>query len=342
MKINGDRMLSDMKALRKSQIPGAGVTRFSYSQKDQEARAYITRTAESAGFTVRTDAIGNMFIRFAETARQTGEGTSATVKNVYDGTKRIVVGSHIDTVRNGGWLDGVYGVVAGLETMRTLSEDGTAALPLELVIFAEEEGSNFGSTMTGSKFITGIYGEEELDKLQNDQGVSLREMLQRCGFPEYKREEMVWDFEQVRAMLELHIEQGPVLERKGLSIGIVDVVYGMSVLEVTLKGVGNHAGATPMIDRRDALTAAAVCIGEAERIAKEDPERITVATVGKISVLPNCSNVIPEEVVFTVEVRDKNEEKIHRTMDEIRDAIVSMQNSGVSVAKPGDWPTLFR
>lgn len=325
MKINGDRMLSDMKALREiTDTPGAGVTRFSYSQKDQEARAYITRTAESAGFTVRTDAIGNMFIRFAETARQTGEGTSATVKNVYDGTKRIVVGSHIDTVRNGGWLDGVYGVVAGLETMRTLSEDGTAALPLELVIFAEEEGSNFGSTMTGSKFITGIYGEEELDKLQNDQGVSLREMLQRCGFPEYKRKEMVWDFEQVRAMLELHIEQGPVLERKGLSIGIVDVVYGMSVLEVTLKGVGNHAGATPMIDRRDALTAAAVCIGEAERIAKEDPERITVATVGKISVLPNCSNVIPEEVVFTVEVRDKNEEKIHRTMDEIRDAIVSI------------------
>ena len=130
MKINGDRMLSDMKALREiTDTPGAGVTRFSYSQKDQEARAYITRTAESAGFTVRTDAIGNMFIRFAETARQTGEGTSATVKNVYDGTKRIVVGSHIDTVRNGGWLDGDYGVVAGLETMRTLSVDCTAAIP---------------------------------------------------------------------------------------------------------------------------------------------------------------------------------------------------------------------
>ena len=325
MKINGDRMLSDMKALREiTDTPRSGVTRFSYSQKDQEARAYITRAAESAGFTVRTDAIGNMFIRFAETARQTGEGTSATVKNVYSETKRIVVGSHIDTVRNGGWLDGVYGVVAGLETMRTLSEDGTVTLPLELVNFAEEEGSNFGSTMTGSKFITGIYGEEELDKLRNDQGVSLRKMLQRCGFPEYKREEVVWDFEQVRAMLELHIEQGPVLERKGLSIGIVDVVYGMSVLEVTLKGVGNHAGATPMIDRRDALTAAALCISEAERIAKEDSEGITVATVGKISVSPNCSNVIPEEVMFTVEVRDKNEEKIHRTMDEIRDAIVSI------------------
>jgi hydantoinase/carbamoylase family amidase len=265
-----------------------------------------------------------MFIRFAEAALQAGEGTSAAVKNVYSETKRIVVGSHIDTVRNGGWLDGVYGVVAGLETMRTLSEDGTVTLPLELVNFAEEEGSNFGSTMTGSKFITGIYGEEELDKLRNDQGVSLRKMLQRCGFPEYKREEVVWDFEQVRAMLELHIEQGPVLERKGLSIGIVDVVYGMSVLEVTLKGVGNHAGATPMIDRRDALTAAALCISEAERIAKEDSEGITVATVGKISVSPNCSNVIPEEVMFTVEVRDKNEEKIHRTMDEIRDAIVSI------------------
>jgi allantoate deiminase len=332
MKINGDRMLSDLNALRAiTDTPGVGVTRFSYSQKDQEARAYITRVAESAGFAVRTDAVGNMFIRFVDAAKQIDEVTDAALEGADNEAKKIVVGSHIDTVRNGGWLDGVYGVVAGLEAMRILSEAGETELPLELVIFAEEEGSNFGSTMTGSKFITGIYNEEELDQLQGDQGISLRQMLERCGYPEYKKEEVVWNFEQVRAMLELHIEQGPVLERKGLSIGIVDVVYGMSVLEVTLQGVGNHAGATPMEDRRDALVAAAICIAEAERIAKEDSQGITVATVGKISVSPNCSNVIPERVVFTVEVRDKHENRIHRAMGEIRDAIVSVaKQRGVS------------
>lgn len=332
MRINGERMLSDLNALRAiTDTPGEGVTRFSYSEKDREARDYITRAAESAGFVLRTDAVGNMFIRFADGARQIDEGSSAAGNDVYNGAKRIVVGSHIDTVRNGGWLDGVYGVAAGLEAMRALSEEGVTDLPLELVIFAEEEGSNFGSTMTGSKFITGIYDREDLDRLQNDQGMSLRQMLKRCGYPEYKKEEVIWDFEQVRAMLELHIEQGPVLERKGLSVGIVDVVYGMSVLEVTLRGVGNHAGATPMADRRDALAAAALCIAEAERIAKEDPEGITVATVGKINVSPNCSNVIPEKVVFTVEVRDKDEQKIRSAMDKIRDGMVSIaKERGVS------------
>ena len=123
-----------------------------------------------------------------------------------------------------------------------------------------------------------------MDKLRNDQGVSLRKMLQRCGFPEYKKGRSGLGFRASASHAGVHIEQGPVLERKGLSIGIVDVVYGMSVLEVTLKGVGNHAGATPIDDIRDALTAATLCISEAERIAKEDSEGITVATVGKISV----------------------------------------------------------
>jgi len=311
MKISGERLLSDLNVLKSfTDTPGAGVTRFSYGENDGKARSFIKEAAESKGFSVRTDPIGNVFIGLP--------GQSEKIKRIY-------VGSHIDTVRNGGWLDGIYGVVSGLEVLRTLAENGSDRVSeVEVVLFAEEEGSNFGSTMTGSKFITGIYGEKDLDRLKNDAGISLREMLLKCGFTPYHEEKVMWDFSRVKAMLELHIEQGPILERAGKSIGIVDAIFGMTTIEVTISGIGNHAGATPMRYRTDAIAAAALCITEVERIAKEDPEEVLVATVGKVVVLPNCSNVIPEKVTFTVEVRDKREEKIRRIIKELEEMIAGI------------------
>lgn len=308
MKISGERLLSDLNKLKSfTDTPGDGVTRFSYSENDEKARCFIKEAAKSQGFAVRVDPIGNLFI--------SRPGRDETIK-------KICIGSHIDTVRNGGWLDGIYGVISGLEVLRTLAEnESDCAAEIEVVIFAEEEGSNFGSTMTGSKFAAGIYGENELDWLKNDEGISLREMLLQCGYPPYKQEEVIWDFSRVQAMLEIHIEQGPVLEQAGNSIGIVDAIFGMTTIEVAITGIGNHAGATPMRYRTDALAAAALCITEVERIAKEDPKGVAVATVGKISVSPNCSNVIPEKVLFTVEVRDKQEEKIIRVMKKIEESI---------------------
>lgn len=309
MNISGERLLSDLNRLKNfTDTPGAGVTRYSYGQNDEKSRLFIKESAEAQGFAVRIDPIGNMYIRLSESEEK---------------TNKICIGSHIDTVRNGGWLDGIYGVISGLEVLRTLAENGSDRVSeVEVVIFAEEEGSNFGSTMTGSKFAVGIYGEKELDLLKNDGGISLREMLLKSGYPPYKQEEVIWDFSRVKAMLELHIEQGPVLEQAGKSIGIVDAIFGMTTIEVTMTGVGNHAGATPMRYRADALAAAALCITEVERIAKEDPEGVVVATVGKIYVSPNCSNVIPEKVLFTVEVRDKQEEKIQEVIAKIEETIV--------------------
>lgn len=305
MKISGERLLSDLNNLKTfTDTPDNGVTRFSYGESDRKAKVFLRQAAEAEGFSVRTDPIGNMYISCS------GEG------------QKIRVGSHMDTVRNGGWLDGIYGVVSGLEVLRTLArEQHSRAAEVEVVIFAEEEGSNFGSTMTGSKFIAGLYGEKELDLLKNDEGSSLRDMLLDCGYPPYRKEEVIWDFNEIRAMLELHIEQGPVLEQEEKSIGIVDAIYGMKTSKVTIKGVGNHAGATPMRYRQDALVTAAHCISAVERIAKTDPEGIVVATVGKVSVFPNCSNVIPEEVVFTVEVREKWQEIIEQVQSEIEEEI---------------------
>ncbi len=329
MKISGERLLSDLNILKRcTDTPGAGVTRFSYGDSDGKARKYLKETAESFGFSVRTDPVGNMYIGHAGMQQK---------------KEKICVGSHIDTVRNGGWLDGIYGVAGGLEVLRTLAESSSErSWEVELVIFAEEEGSNFGSTMTGSKFITGIYKENDLDRLKNDAGISLREILSKSGYPHYTEDDVIWEFSRIKAMLELHIEQGPVLEQSGNSIGIVDGIFGMTAIETVITGIGNHAGATPMKYRRDAMAAAALCITETERIAKEDPEGLLVATVGKIAVSPNCSNVIPEKVTFSLEVREKREERIREAVKKIKESFsaiaeqrgVTCETRKISESKP--------
>lgn len=324
LKINEERLLSNLYALREfTDTPGEGVTRFSYGAQDAKAREYILKKAADAGCTITIDALQNIRIG---------------LKTNTEGKKIAMAGSHIDTVRNGGWLDGIYGVCGALEVMETLSEYFTenpqdAALleaNYEAVIFAEEEGSNFGSTMTGSKFVTGIYTEPDLDKLKDNTGKTLRKVLEElpevnaaAGTPApychktVADDGIIWDFDQIKTMLELHIEQGPILDREGLALGIVDAIFGMRVIEVTLSGVGNHAGATPMSERLDALCTASECILAAETLVKSDAEKRTVVTVGKLELSPNCSNVIPETVKFSLEVRDRDNDKINGFMDQI-------------------------
>lgn len=331
MKINEERLLSRLNTLKGfTDTPGKGVTRFSFSDEDACAREYILEAAEEAGCTVDIDALQNIRI---------GLKTNSPDK------KTVMAGSHIDTVRCGGWLDGIYGVCGALEVLETLTEHIDAAIEgeiisagdlnynYEVVIFSEEEGSNFGSTMTGSKFVTGFYKEPDLDRLTTDSGRTLRQVLIDLPMRDdedsvdvysddaFDSGEILWDFDKIKTMLELHIEQGPVLDREGLSIGIVDAICGMRVVEVSLSGVGNHAGATPMDLRYDALCTAAECILAAEKTAADDEDGSTVATVGKLEVTPNCSNVIPETVKFSIDVRDKDEAKINRCMNRIIERI---------------------
>lgn len=318
MKINEKRLLKNLHTLKTfTDTPGEGVTRFSYGAQDVKARKYILERAKKAGCTVSIDSLQNIKL---------------SLKSNIPGRKTIIAGSHIDTVRNGGWLDGIYGVCSALEVMETLSEADAKTTDsfkynYNMIIFAEEEGSVFGSTMTGSKFISGIYKDPDLDKLKSDNGKTLRETLRSLSDSEVyntspiSTKNIIWDFENIKTMLELHIEQGPVLDRENLSLGIVDAIFGMRVIEVTLTGIGNHAGATPMEERYDAMCAAAECILKSEEIVKNDKDKRTVVTVGKLEILPNCSNVIPETVKFTIEVRDKDENKIDRFVDEIIDLI---------------------
>lgn len=311
MKINGQRLIDDLKALREiTATPGQGVTRFSYTEEDGRARDYLARIADEYGFSMETDSVGNIRVCPPES-----KGS-------------LIIGSHIDTVRNGGWLDGIYGVMSGMEVLRTFAEnvvDSDAAL----LVYAEEEGSVFGSTMTGSKFLTGKYTADDLTSLVDDSGASLKDHLEECG---YLTEDasggslpLVIDPAEIGCALELHIEQGPVMDSEELQIGIVDTVFGMHVLEVTYSGLGNHAGASPMKGRRDSMSAFAEAVLAIERIAL-DMGCGVVATVGKVSVSPGGSNVIPDSVRFTVDIRSNDDghtsdavEKIRKIVCEIAD-----------------------
>jgi len=303
MKINGQRLLSDLQALQRiTATPGRGVTRFSYTEEDRRARDYLARIAGEYGFQMETDAVGN--IRICPPA---SNGTT-------------IIGSHIDTVRNGGWLDGIYGVISGVEVLRTFADHGIHT-DAAVMVYAEEEGSVFGSTMTGSKFLTGKYTVKDLSALKDEQGVTLQEHLKACGYwnEETFASTFPMDFTGVHRAVELHIEQGPVMDTENLQIGIVDTVFGMHVLQIEFVGLGNHAGASPMIGRRDCMCAFAEAALAIEQMAI-DMGRGVVATIGKISASPGGSNVIPDSVRFTVDIRSNDDRNTEEAVRRIRAA----------------------
>lgn len=301
IEIDSQRLLKDLKYLKTfTATPEKGVSRFSYGPMDKKVREYLISEAEKLAISWREDAIGNMFFSI-----------------LADKDKDIIwSGSHIDTVYQGGWLDGIYGSMAAFEVLRRIAEEKPPlSKAIEVVIFAEEEGSNFNSTLVGSKFMTGVYKEEDLTRLKNREGFRLIDMLEEGGFPKYHEKSIEPNWSRIKGLVELHIEQGPVLVNKGIGLGLVESISGMRVLEIIITGQGNHAGATPMEGRKDALAGASLCITEIEKVVREVNRGSEVATVGKIFAEPNASNVIPGKVTFTYEVRSPDEKKIKEIVE---------------------------
>ncbi|RYG71327.1 Zn-dependent hydrolase [Lentibacillus cibarius] len=290
MEINIERMLNDLTTIvNYTKTPGNGCTRFSYSNEDIQTREYLFSQMEKLGLSVKVDAIGNIRAKY---------GTMIEKPSV-------MIGSHIDTVENGGKYDGLTGVLAGLEVIRIIQEEKlTLSRPIELVIFAEEEGSNFGITMLGSKVLTGEYGLEDLKSIQNEHGDSVYEIAKNVGLEVENVEKDVLRKDEIDAMIELHIEQGAVLETNNKRIGVVQAIAGMKTFKVTLEGDSNHAGTTPMDLRKDPLVGASTIISHLQKTAKTAALSTTVVTVGKITCTPNMTNVIPQKVEFFVDVRD--------------------------------------
>src|SRR5262245_7679425 len=268
---------------------GEGVNRLTFSEEDRAARAYLRQQMTAAGLQVQEIAPGVMLGRLSP------PGSSGAA---------VMSGSHIDAVPAAGRFDGIVGVVGALEVGRVLAEQRVALRhPYEVVIYPEEEGTRFGSVLTGSKAWVGELGREHLATMNDRDGISYLAAMEAYGLKAADLEPQRFQPGQAKAVLELHIEQSVVLEECGVQIGVVTTITGIRGFEVTLRGVANHAGATPMDRRCDALAGAAEIMLTLERLAPTLGPH-TVCTVGQIACSPGARNVIPGEVRFSIDFRD--------------------------------------
>ena len=270
---------------RHSELPG-GLTRVFLSPQARAATDKVLGWMREAGMQAKLDAIGNAAARY--------EGDRP-------GLACLMLGSHLDTVRDAGRYDGMLGVISAIECVSFLnSQKKRLPFAIEVIGFGDEEGVRFGTTLLGSRAVAGTLDLEVL-KMKDPQGNTMADALRGFGLDPQRIPELARKKGDVLAYAELHIEQGPVLEAEGLAVGIVTAINGFSRLRVTLGGTAGHAGTVPMNLRRDALAGAAECVLATERIAKGHAE--LVGTVGRIEARPGAINVIPGEVSFTVDVR---------------------------------------
>lgn len=282
--------------------PGGGWSRLAFSAEERAAHAVFATWAAEEGLEVSTDAIGN---------------TLADLPGSAAGP-RLVTGSHLDTVPHGGNFDGTAGVAAALEVARILRSASELKHALRAVVFSAEEGARFGVPCIGSRVATGAFTAEVLEQLTTRDGRPAADCARTLGLRPEQAPEAVWADGSVAAFLELHIEQGSVLESSGRTLGIVDAIGGSTRIALAFAGRADHSGATPMDLRRDALVAASELVVEVERQAMVHPT--TVATVGQITVAPNSITTVPGRVELSLDVRDTDSERQRDTAEELLDA----------------------
>jgi N-carbamoyl-L-amino-acid hydrolase len=272
-----------------------GMKRLAFSEADQRVREWFRDQCQALGCTVETDCIGNMFATYP--------GTNATLN-------AIAVGSHLDTQPGGGRFDGILGVLAGIEVIRTLKESGLQLLhPFTVVNWANEEGCRFSPAMMGSGVFCGALDRDSIEGVSDRDGITVRQALEDIGF----RGELPPGHRQFTAYLELHIEQGPILEANSRDIGVVTGIQGICWLDIHIKGTEAHAGSQPMGMRQDALVRAARLVQAVEALAHAYSPG--VATVGFSSTLPNSRNVVPGQVRLGVDMRHPVDDELS-TMEE--------------------------
>ncbi|WP_321864291.1 Zn-dependent hydrolase [Pseudomonas paraveronii] len=323
--INRDRLWQSLMDLaRLGATVKGGVCRLALTDLDRQARDLFVQWCEAAGCSVSIDAIGNIF------ARRPGRNPALPP---------VMTGSHIDTQPTGGKFDGCFGVMAGLEVIRTLNDLKIETdAPIEVVVWTNEEGSRFPPCMMGSGVFAGKFElQDTLDK-QDDQGLSVGAELQRIG---YAGSRAVLGH-PVGAYFEAHIEQGPVLEDQATTIGVVMGCLGQKWFDLTLTGVEAHAGPTPMHLRKDALVGAAEVVSAVNRIAHQQQPH-ACGTVGCLSLHPGSRNVIPGQVQMTIDLRHLHADKLQAMVDEVRGVIeASATRHGLTfeLTATADFPPL--
>ncbi len=298
--------------------PERGITRPVGTQANKQIRDYAVARMKEAGLEVRIDKIGNIF------GRKEGSKTDKGM---------VLCGSHLDSVINGGMFDGSLGVFGALEAVRRMNDEGfDNERPVEVVVFTGEEGSAFSPTLLGSAVLVGKMSVEEGWNRKNAAGQTLAEALESIGYKgDFERR-----LDDVEYSVELHIEQGPILYREGIPIGVVESTVGIAWIMATILGEANHAGTTPMKMRRDALVAALDVISFVNRRANEMVEKlggVTVGTVGKLNVFPGGTNIIPGKVEMGIDIRDVVQKNMESLLNETLQVLEDIKRKyGVDVS----------
>lgn len=314
VRINGERLWQTLMQLAQiGATQKGGVCRLALTELDRQARDRVCAWARDEGMTITVDRIGNIFMR--------RPGRDNTLPPV-------VTGSHIDTQPTGGKFDGNYGVLAGIEIVRTLNEQNIQTdAPIEVVVWTNEEGSRFVPVMMGSGVFCGAFSLEHAYQATDTAGQSVREALEQIGYigTQTPGEHPIGRY------FEAHIEQGPVLEDAQCVIGVVPAVLGLTWYDCTVTGFESHAGPTPMALRKDALQVATRIMQEVVAIANRVPP-YGRGTVGMVQVLPNSRNVIPGQVKFSIDLRNVNVELLTRMNQELHDYIALVgKESGLQI-----------
>ena len=323
MEINRERLQNDIEANAEFgafAVEGHGRTVLTGTDANRQARDYLVSRLEDAGLEVRVDRVGNI----------AGRWVPATVDETTD---PVATGSHLDSVPAGGIFDGPLGVYAGLEAVRTLqAQNITPSRPIEVISFTEEEGTRFGPGLLGSSVAVGSRTAEEALNRTDDDGISLDAALSQIGY----RGNAVIEAARWDAWLELHVEQSERLEEVGLPVGVVTDITGITHCDVTITGEANHAGATPMQRRTDALAAASEFVLDIESGANElvsSGSETTVGTVGRMHVTPNATNVVPGKVELGLDVRAVNYQAMNELVSTAQESLHRLERDrGVETA----------
>jgi hydantoinase/carbamoylase family amidase len=309
---------------------GPGVTRYGYSALERDAHGLFAAEMSALGLRVHTDTAGNTIAELAGLE--------------FDGPA-LGTGSHLDSVPHGGRFDGIAGVCAAMEVARAVvSSAWRPKHSWRFVAFATEEGARFGQACNGSRAVAGLVSSAELASFTDRDGVTMARAMSSVGLDPARIGESRWHSEDWLAFIELHIEQGTVLEASGTAIGVVDAISGSTRLSVQLDGVASHTGGTPMHQRRDALAAASECVLACERIANDATHHGTRVTVGRLKVEPGSITTIPGEVTFSVDIRDFDSERQRRTahaLDVEFRAISAARGVMIKITVIGDTSPVF-
>jgi ureidoglycolate amidohydrolase len=318
LEVDKNRLISEIEELALiSDAEAPAVTRIVFTPTDLRARVWFLQRCKKAGLAVRQDAIGNII------ARWDGQDHTAPA---------VATGSHIDAIPNAGKYDGVVGVLGGLEAIRALQQSGfIPKCSIELILFTSEEPTRFGIGCLGSRLLSGSLSADAAKKFKDKNGESIEQIRTAAGF-QGDLETVKLPTGHYQAFVELHIEQGPLLEQKQIPLGIVSNIAAPSSFRISIEGAGGHAGGVLMMGRRDALCAASELILAIERQAKSSGSPDTVATVGICEVFPGAINSIPSRVNLSLDIRDtdlRRRDSLIAAVDEACHAIVSKR--GVSV-----------